>query len=449
MTDTPPNQTIADRYEVLRPLGRGSFGHTFLAHDREERRDVAIKMLDAQRAPDWKAFELFEREVAVLRGLRHQGVPEVFDSFQAQWGDGDAAFLVMEYVEGTSLEEVIETGSTSEAQEVTRLLLDLLGILEYLHARMPPILHRDIKPANIVIRPSGVPVLVDFGAVRNVFAGPDDGGSTVIGTAGYMPYEQYMGQATPSSDLYALAATFLHVITGRPPRDFMTDGGRIELPETLPVSPLKAVLRRMLEPSPSDRFGSARDARTALLMYDTPTALVARGVPVPGGRSHADVPLAHMIAPVPDFGPAPRALAGDVRDAYDRTKLSVWRLVNTSNKSERPGVGTALYLAVVSAASFGILPAIALGIAVQHRMRLRRFFKEGTPTLATILDIQIEEAHLEQKMARVSYEFEADGLLHRDSDLVLPTTGVRLRPGERVHVLYIAERDHDSVIVRV
>lgn len=449
MTDTPPNRTIADRYEVLRTLGRGSFGHTFLAHDREESRDVAIKMLDARSAPDWKAFELFEREVAVLRGLRHQGVPEVLDSFQARWGEGDAAFLVMEYVEGTSLEEVIETGSTSEAQEVTRLLLDLLGILEYLHARMPPILHRDIKPANIVIRPSGVPVLVDFGAVRNVFAGPDDGGSTVVGTAGYMPYEQYMGQATPSSDLYALAATFLHLITGRPPRDFMTDGGRIEVPETLPVSRLKTVLRRMLEPSPSDRYGSARDARMALLVHDAPTALVARDAPVPGSRNHADAPLAHMIAPVPDFGPAPRVLAGDVRDAYDRTKLSVWRLVNTSSKSERPGVGTALYLAVVSAASVGILPAIALGITVQKRWRLRRFFKEGTPTLATILDIQVEEAHLEQKMARVSYEFEADGLLHRDSDLVLPTTGVRLRPGERVHVLYIAERDYDSAIMRV
>lgn len=449
MTDSPPNQTIADRYEVLRPLGRGSFGHTFLAHDREERRDVAIKMLDAQRAPDWKAFELFEREVAVLRGLRHQGVPQVFDSFQAEWGERDAAFLVMEYVDGTSLEELIETGSTHEPQEVTRLLLDLLGILEYLHARMPPILHRDIKPANIVIRPSGVPVLVDFGAVRNVFAGPNDGGSTVVGTAAYMPYEQYMGQATPSSDLYALAATFLHLITGRPPRDFLTDGGRIEVPEALPASPLKAVLTRMLEPSPSERYGSARDARMALLMHDAPTALARRDAPAPPGQRHSDVPLAHMIAPVPDLGPAPRALAGEVRDAYDRTKLSAWRLMKTSNKSERPGVGTALALGLVSLASFGIWPAIALGSAAQHRIRLRRFFKNGTPTIATILDIQVEKNSLEQKMARVSYEFEADGLLHRDSDLVLPTTGVRLRPGEHVHVLYIAERDHDSVIVRV
>lgn len=447
MTDTAANPIIAGRYEVLETLGRGSFGHTFLARDREATRNVAIKMLDARSAPDWKAFELFEREVAVLRGLRHQGVPEVFDSIRARWGEGDAAFLVMEYVEGTSLEEMITAGSSIDSADVMRLLLDLLGILEYLHARVPPILHRDIKPANIVVRTSGVPVLVDFGAVRNAFAGPDEGGSTVVGTFGYMPYEQYMGQATPSSDLYALAATFLHLATGRPPRDFMTDSGRVDVPDSLPDARLRAVLVRMLQPSPTDRFGSARAARNALLAGDAGSAIVARDASGPARRR--DVPLAHMIAPTPDLGPAPRALTDEVKEAYGRVAHSVLRFWDTSSRKAGPTPMGVLKFAFWGVLTMGVMPAIALGISVQRRRELRRFFRHGTPTRATILDINQESTGLERKIARVTYEFEADGLLHRDSDLMLPASAVRLQPGDMVHVLYIADdqNDYESVIM--
>src|SRR5688500_19610666 len=91
---------------------------------------------------------------------------------------------------------------------------------------------------------------------------PEESGSTVAGTYGYMPYEQYMGQATPASDLYATAATLLHLLTGRPPRDFMTEEGRIQVPDNLPCEPrVRAVIARLLRPSPAERFASARDVR--------------------------------------------------------------------------------------------------------------------------------------------------------------------------------------------
>src|SRR6185436_8841583 len=119
----------------------------------------------------------------------------------------------------------------------------------------------------------GFPALVDFGSVRRVFLAPDESGSTVAGTYGYMPYEQYMGQATPSSDLYALAATFLHLISGRSPRAFMTEEGRIQVPESLPGDPrLRSILIRLLSPSPTERYASARDVRRALLAVDSTTA---------------------------------------------------------------------------------------------------------------------------------------------------------------------------------
>src|SRR6185503_314055 len=115
---------------------------------------------------------------------------------------------------------------------------ELLGVLDYLHSRVPPVLHRDIKPANLIVRPDGSIARVDFGAVRNVFRSPDEDGSTVVGTHGYMPYEQYMGQASPASDLYALGATLLHLITGRGPSEFATRDGAVEVPADLPGGPV-------------------------------------------------------------------------------------------------------------------------------------------------------------------------------------------------------------------
>ncbi|MGH7713557.1 MAG: serine/threonine-protein kinase, partial [Gemmatimonadaceae bacterium] len=215
---------------MIRPLGAGGFAHTLLARDLRQNRSVALKVLRPRAAPDWKVYELFEREGAVLRELRHPGVPAVYEAFRADWEGTDAAFLAMEYVEGTSLEQMIAEQRHVDPAVVLDLFAELLGVLDYLHTRAPPVLHRDIKPSNVIVRTDGAPVLVDFGAVRNVFRAPDESSSTVVGTYGYMPYEQYMGQASPASDLYALAATFLHLITWRPPSDFMTDDARLDVP---------------------------------------------------------------------------------------------------------------------------------------------------------------------------------------------------------------------------
>ena len=227
-TVTPP-ALVADRYEIIRPLGRGTFAHTLLARDLKLGRQVTLKVLKP-RNNEVKAYDLFEREATVLRELKHPGVPRIHTTLRAPWDGADAAFLVMDYVEGASLAELISDRRHLEVDQVNRLFLELLDVLEYLHSRVPPVLHRDIKPANIIVRPDGSPVLVDFGAVRNVFRAPDDDGSTVVGTYGYMPYEQYMGQASPASDLYALGATFLHLLTGRPPPEFMSTAGRLEVP---------------------------------------------------------------------------------------------------------------------------------------------------------------------------------------------------------------------------
>lgn len=431
MTVTPIR--IADRYEVIRPLGRGSFAQTLLARDGKLNRQVAIKVLHPRAATEWKAYELFEREALVLRDLRHHGVPTVHESFKAQWDGAEAAFLVMEYVEGTSLAQVIAQQRHLDPTEVTQLFVELLGVLDYLHTRVPPILHRDIKPGNVIVRPDGSPALVDFGAVRNVFMDPDESGSTVVGTYGYMPYEQTMGQASAASDLYALAATFLHLVTGRAPPEFMGESGRLAVPASLPCGErLRMVLTRLLQAAPGERYQSARETTAALLAEEPAgTALATAGVP-----------------PLVALGPTPRALTGDTAALFKRLAHNMWQLMEPTEKpGTRWGIPYVMLVAFLSVLTAGVLPAIFWGHARNRRRRVKEFLIHGLPAPARVLGSAPEEIGFGAKLARVRYEFDVDGRKVRDSDTVLPWLADRWDAGTVIQVLYRPDREYDSVIV--
>jgi hypothetical protein len=432
--------SIAGRYEVVRPLGRGAFARTLLARDLTENRLVAIKALHPRAVDQWKTYELFEREATTLRGLRHHGVPAVYDAFRAQWEGGETAFLVMEYVEGSSLAEIIIERKHLDTSDVLHLFDEMLGVLDYLHTRAPPVLHRDIKPSNVVVRPDGSPVLVDFGAVRSVFRAPDEAGSTVAGTYGYMPYEQLMGQASPASDLYALAATFLHLMTGRAPPEFMTEAGRLEVPSSLPCGEsVRAVLSRMLSPGPNDRYRSARDVRAALLgggVSASQTTTLTR----PVAATTALAPL--------NLGPAPRPLAGEAKAIRDRLAYGTWQLMSPKEKpGARWGVTDVLLAGFFSFITAGVLPALFFSVARGRKRRLEEFLKLGEPAVARVLEISLENVAFDVQLSRVRYEFEAGGRTHRDADNVLQSVAVRWDRDSLIQILYIADRDYDSVII--
>jgi serine/threonine protein kinase len=442
---TSTAELVGGRYEIVRTLGQGAFGHTFLARDRENDRTVAIKVLDPRGRQDAKSYELFRREAEVLRAVRHHGIPEVFDTFQDMWYGAPAVFLVMEYIEGTSLAQVIDAKRALDGSEVIHIFLELLGILDYLHGRVPPILHRDIKPSNIILRPNGFPALVDFGSVRRVFMSAEETGSTVAGTYGYMPYEQYMGQASPASDLFAAAATFLHLLTGRPPRDFMNDEGRIQVPQTLPGEPrLRGVIERLLRPSPTERFTSARDVRNALVGS---TAVAA--APAPRTELQRSVRETEALFALP---PSPRKLDRETKQLMKLATPGAFRLLYASEKrsaSDDWGILDLLTLVFFSTITAGILPITYISLANSRKRRMLRFFRGGTPAVAEVIKTEIQSLPFDEKIARVTYQFEVDGEVHRDSDTVLPGIADRWQPGDRIAILYLPDRSYDSVIVAV
>ncbi|MGZ3450730.1 MAG: serine/threonine protein kinase [Polyangiales bacterium] len=240
------------RFVRLGPLGEGSQGATFDGMDKREGRAVAIKRFDVRGAKAWKDVELAEREARVLEALHHPKIPAYVDHFESE----GALYLVMEKIEGESLAALRKRGAVLSEGDVVRLLRDASEVLEYLHGRAPAVIHRDLKPGNVIRRPDGSFAFVDFGAVRDKLR--PQGGSTVVGTFGYMAPEQFQGRASPASDVYAIGATALTMLTGEEPENLPHKGLAIDVRSALigrASDGMIEVLERMLEPDPEKRAG--------------------------------------------------------------------------------------------------------------------------------------------------------------------------------------------------
>ncbi|TNF24436.1 MAG: serine/threonine protein kinase, partial [Deltaproteobacteria bacterium] len=197
------------RYRLESLLGRGGAGATFRARDTTTDQPVAVKELSVRKVDSLKTLELFERETRVLARLRCPDVPRYVDEFTVERPGQVYLYLVQELIDGDNL-----AAARLDERQTLALVAELCDILTALHGERPPVVHRDLKPSNLMRRRDGRLVVIDFGAVRAVAAN-SLGGSTVAGTFGYMAPEQLRGQATPQSDLYAVGATAVALLTGR------------------------------------------------------------------------------------------------------------------------------------------------------------------------------------------------------------------------------------------
>jgi len=326
-----PKLLKGGRYALLRKLGEGSQGQTYEAMDHgigpearkravrdapladqwsryvraqksggevpQDARLVAIKCFRVGTAKSWKDVELAEREATTLASLDHPKLPRYFEHFE----EGGALYLVMEKIEGESLASIRAQKRTMSVAEVTRMLEDIAEALRYLHGRAPFVVHRDVKPGNVLRRPDGSFALVDFGAVRDRLK--PAGGSTVVGTFGYMAPEQFQGRASPRSDVYGLGATAITMLTGVEPEELPHVGLGIDVAKALPAGTPAALVRTltaMLVPDPDARIASVDEA-LAMLHAEAPAAKAP-------GRARASPPPAPSRDPR-ELGGEPEPLA--------------------------------------------------------------------------------------------------------------------------------------------
>ncbi|MDX2213601.1 MAG: serine/threonine-protein kinase [Oculatellaceae cyanobacterium bins.114] len=215
----------------------------------------------------WDELKLFEREAHVLKSLKHPRIPKYQDYFQVDQQNSSESLwwgLVQTYIPGITLKEALEQGHKFNEEELRRIAREILQILVFLHELSPLVLHRDIKPSNLILDQDHQIHLIDFGAVQSKVALPGTT-FTVVGTVGYTPLEQFIGKAAPASDLYALGATLIHLLTGIAPAELPQDDLKIRFQDGISVNPAFIEwIERMTEPSVEKRFKSARQALASL-----------------------------------------------------------------------------------------------------------------------------------------------------------------------------------------
>jgi serine/threonine protein kinase, bacterial len=343
-------QLLNDRYQIIRTLGSGGFGDTFLAEDTHlpSRRLCVVKRLrpiQANPQVNQLVQDRFQREAAILESLGsgHSQIPKLYAYFYSL--TDQQFYLVQEWVDGETLSAlVVQQGRLSEL-EVRQILISLLPVFDYVHSQ--GIIHRDVKPDNIIVRRSPLvqaklstsqnqqPVLIDFGAVRETMAAgataPGRSTSIVIGTPGYMPSEQSVGRPVFSSDLYSLGMTAIYLLTGKRPHDFEnnphTSGllWQADAPATSPE--LVDILNKSIAFNPRDRYQTAGEFLAVLRGMTQSAATQILATPTMAGTEIAALSTPNQISKPSAAVPRNLLLIGGVVTATAFSTLLITMLL--------------------------------------------------------------------------------------------------------------------------
>ncbi len=279
-------QHLSDRYELGEILGFGGMSEVHLARDVRLHRDVAVKVLRADLARDPSFYLRFRREAQNAAALNHPAIVAVYDTGEAETPNGPLPYIVMEYVEGVTLRDIVHSDGPMEPQRAIEIIADACQALNFSHQH--GIIHRDVKPANIMISKSGAVKVMDFGIARALAdASSVTQTAAVIGTAQYLSPEQARGEKVDArSDVYSLGCVLYEILTGEPP--FIGDSPVAVAYQHVredPIPPsqrhdgispeLDAVVLKSLAKNPDNRYQTAAEMRADLIRVhsgETPDA---------------------------------------------------------------------------------------------------------------------------------------------------------------------------------
>jgi eukaryotic-like serine/threonine-protein kinase len=332
VTDTE-RPVFNDRYEVQSRIGRGGMADVFLARDRLLDRPVAVKVLFPEHASDPSFVERFKREAQSAANLTHPNIVGVYD-----WGkQGTTYFIVMEYVNGRSLADIIRSDGALLPQRAADITNDVAAALGFAHSS--GVVHRDIKPGNILVSPTGNVKVADFGIARALNSAAEAGLTqvgAVMGTASYFSPEQAQGaNPDPRSDLYSLGIVMYEMVSGRPPftgenpvsiaykQVHETPTALRELVPDVPLS-YDAIVTKLLAKSPSNRYSNAEELRLDLKRFREGGTVGVMAGPAPTDRTIANAPTTPaagtaMVKPAPATTVQPRQAGTVVAPAKKAT----------------------------------------------------------------------------------------------------------------------------------
>ncbi len=209
--------TVIDgKYEILKEIGRGGMSIVYLAMDKRLNKQWAVK--EIRKRGNGKNDEIVVNsllaEANLMKRLDHAALPRIVDIID----NGVTIYVVMDYIEGESLDKILAAEGPQPEDKVIEWAKQLCDALGYLHSQKKPIIYRDMKPANVMLKPEGNIKIIDFGIARE-YKEQNLADTTVLGTKGYAPPEQYSGQTDPRSDIFALGMTMHHLLTGVDPRN--------------------------------------------------------------------------------------------------------------------------------------------------------------------------------------------------------------------------------------
>ena len=261
-----PGTLICARYQVTKLIGRGGMSAVYQAKDIATGKLYAIKDVERNgKANNNIVLQSLTTEGRMLKQLDNPHLPKIYDIIE----NPDSFMLVMDFIEGVSLDKVIERNGPQAIEHVYDWGMQICDVFSYLHGRTPPIVYRDMKPANVILQPNGNIMMIDFGTARTQKSNYMQSDTICIGTAGFAAPEQFggLGESTARTDIFCLGATLYNLITGHSPCD--NPKGILPLEVWNPQlagSPLNDIIAKCTRPDPNARYQTALELKNDLYL---------------------------------------------------------------------------------------------------------------------------------------------------------------------------------------